>query len=63
MTRMTRTNALTLMMTILVMMLAWPPRSHAEEWAKILTPARDGMPLANPITTEEMPPPPLSLMK
>ena len=35
----------------------------AEEWEKILTPARPGLPLANPVTTIEIPPPPLSLLK
>jgi hypothetical protein len=57
------TKTVTLLLAMLVMTLAWPTRSHAEEWDKVLTPARDGMPLANPITTEQIPPPPLSLMK
>ena len=35
----------------------------AENWETILTPARPGMPLANPITTAELPPPPFSLLK
>jgi hypothetical protein len=61
--RMQPTKTLTLMMAILVMRLALPPVLQAEEWAKILTPARDGMPLADPVTTEQIPPPPLSLMK
>jgi hypothetical protein len=60
---MTPTKTLTLLMAMLAMWLGWPPVSPAENWEKILIPARDGMPLANPITTEEIPPPPLSLMK
>src|SRR5215813_226326 len=35
----------------------------AEEWEKVLIPARSDLPLANPITTTEIPPPPLSLLK
>src|SRR5262249_53961686 len=34
----------------------------AEEWEKVLIPARPDMPLAKPITTTEIPPPPLSLL-
>jgi hypothetical protein len=63
MMRMIPTKTVTLLLAMLVITLAWPPRSQAEAWAKVLTPARDGMPLANPITTEQIPPPPLSLMK
>jgi hypothetical protein len=48
---------------LLLPLFVYPVVSWAEQWEKILTPARPGMPLADPITLEEIPPPPLSLMK
>ena len=36
--------------------LALTPVAWAEDWNKILTPARDDVPIANPITLEELPP-------
>lgn len=37
--------------------------AYSEDWEKVLTPARPGMPLANPVTTTEIPAPPFSLLK
>jgi hypothetical protein len=48
---------------ILLALLLLPTVVRAENWETILTPARPGIPLANPITTEELPPPPFSLLK
>jgi hypothetical protein len=45
------------------MWLTLPLAPQAEQWEKVLTPARDGIPLADPIATEDIPPPPLSLIK
>ncbi|HEY7493613.1 MAG TPA: hypothetical protein VIH59_21195, partial [Candidatus Tectomicrobia bacterium] len=48
---------------MLVLLLLLPTVLWAEDWATILTPARPGFPLANPVTLEEVPPPPLSLLR
>ena len=48
---------------MLVVLLLLPATVRAENWETVLTPARPGIPLANPVTAEEIPPPPLSLLK
>lgn len=38
------------------------PQAHATDYSKILQPAKPGMPLAHPIATNDIAPPPLSLI-
>lgn len=60
---MTRLRGRTVLLGVLLLLCCVAGVALAEEWEKVLIPARPDMPLANPITTTEIPPPPLSLLK
>jgi hypothetical protein len=48
---------------MLSLLCACATAAPAQEWEKVLIPAQPDMPLANPVTTTDIPPPPLSLLK
>lgn len=60
---MRRRRVYTVVCSILALLYALVGVTGAEDWEKLLTPARPDMPLANPVTTTEIPAPPLSLLK
>jgi len=60
---MTRLRGRTVLLVVPLLLCFTAGLAPAEEWEKVLIPARPDMPLANPITTTEIPPPPLSLLK
>ena len=47
--------------SLLATLLALAPLAHAADYAQVLTRARPDMPLAHPIATTDIAPPPLSL--
>lgn len=60
---MTRCRVYALCCAVSLLLGAAAPRALAEDWEKVLIPARPDMPLANAVTTTEIPPPPFSLLQ